>query len=126
MSVKDHKSYLQTHWANVRDQLLKGAYEPQPVLRFRPKLIRLRVKRWVVDMDLAKFFDEVHHDILMNRIARRVYDKRALRLIRKYMQAGIMIGGLVTQPVKGTPQGGPLSPLLSSVPYESGVPKETH
>jgi RNA-directed DNA polymerase len=72
-------------------------------------------KRWVVDMDLEKFFDEVHHDVLMSRIARKIGDKRILRLIRRYLQAGIMTGGLVSQPVKGTPQGGPLSPLLSNI-----------
>ncbi len=72
-------------------------------------------KRWVVDMDLEKFFDEVHHDVLMSRVARRIKDKRMLYLIRQFLQAGIMIGGLVTQPVKGTPQGGPLSPLLSNI-----------
>jgi RNA-directed DNA polymerase len=72
-------------------------------------------KRWVVDMDLEKFFDEVHHDILMSRIARKISDKRTLHLIRGYLKAGIMAKGLVTQPVKGTPQGGPLSPLLSNI-----------
>ena len=72
-------------------------------------------KRWVVDMDLEKFFDEVNHDILMSRIARKVKDKRVLRLIRRYLQSGIMTGGLVSQPEKGTPQGGPLSPLLSNI-----------
>ena len=72
-------------------------------------------KRWVVDMDLEKFFDEVNHDILMSRIARKVKDKRVLWLIRRYLQSGIMTGGLVSQPVKGTPQGGPLSSLLSNI-----------
>jgi len=73
------------------------------------------VRRWVVDMDLEKFFDRVNHDILMARVARRVKDKRALRLIRRYLQAGMMEGGLVTQRAEGTPQGGPLSPLLSNI-----------
>ena len=172
MDVKDLKPYLQTQWVKVKEQLLKGTYEPQPVLRieipkpggkdmrklgiptvldrliqqallqvltplydphfsefsygFRPgrsahqallqaKAHMAKGKRWVVDMDLAKFFDEVHHDILMSRIAGRIKDKRLLRLIRRYLQAGVMIGGLVTQSVKGTPQGGPLSPLLSNI-----------
>jgi RNA-directed DNA polymerase len=71
--------------------------------------------RWVVDMDLEKFFDRVNHDILMSRLARRIEDKRILRLIRRYLQAGMMEGGLVTARTEGTPQGGPLSPLLSNI-----------
>ena len=66
--------------------------------------------RWVVDMDLEKFFDRVNHDILMSRLARHVEDKRILRLIRRYLQAGMMEDGLVTQRTEGTPQGGPLTP----------------
>jgi len=172
MSVKELKPFLQAHWAQIKEQLLKGSYKPQPVLRieipkpggkgmrklgiptvldrliqqavqqvltplydpyfsdasygFRPgrsahqalcqaKEHMAKGKRWVVDMDLEKFFDEVHHDILMSRIARRVTDKRMLCLIRQYLQAGIMKEGLVSQPIKGTPQGGPLSPLLSNI-----------
>ena len=72
-------------------------------------------RRWVVDIDLEKFFDRVNHDILMSRLARRIKDKRVLRLIRKYLQAGLMSGGLVTARREGTPQGGPLSPLLSNI-----------
>jgi RNA-directed DNA polymerase len=71
--------------------------------------------RWVVDMDLEKFFDRVNHDVLMSRLARRIKDKRILRLIRRYLQAGMLEGGLVSQRTEGTPQGGPLSPLLSNV-----------
>ncbi len=70
---------------------------------------------WIVDCDLAKFFDEVQHDVLMARVARRIQDKRILRTIRRYLQAGLMLGGLLSQRVKGTPQGGPLSPLLSNI-----------
>lgn len=72
-------------------------------------------RRWVVDMDLAKFFDEVNHDILMSRIAKKVKDKKLLLLIRRYLQAGIMNNGMVSARDKGTPQGGPLSPLLSNI-----------
>jgi RNA-directed DNA polymerase len=72
-------------------------------------------RRWVVDMDLAKFFDEVNHDILMSKIAKKVKDKNLLSLIRRYLQAGIMRDGLVSSRDKGTPQGGPLSPLLSNI-----------
>lgn len=66
-------------------------------------------------MDLEKFFDRVNHDILMARIARKVKDKRVLLLIRRYLQAGVMENGLITASVEGTPQGGPLSPLLSNI-----------
>jgi RNA-directed DNA polymerase len=72
-------------------------------------------KRWVVDIDIEKFFDRVNHDMLMAKIARKVEDKRILRLIRAYLKAGIMVGGIVSARAEGTPQGGPLSPLLSNI-----------
>jgi len=72
-------------------------------------------RRWVVDIDLEKFFDRVNHDILVSRVARKVKDKRILKLIRRYLQAGLMMDGVVSQQVMGTPQGGPLSPLLSNI-----------
>lgn len=71
--------------------------------------------RWVVDMDLEKFFDRVNHDVLMSRLARRIEDKRILHLIRRYLAAGMMEGGVTSPRSEGTPQGGPLSPLLSNV-----------
>jgi len=70
---------------------------------------------WVVDMDLERFFDKVNHDILIERLSRKVKDKRVLRLIRKYLESGIMIKGLKVRSEEGTPQGGPLSPLLSNI-----------
>src|SRR6516225_7796688 len=70
---------------------------------------------WVVDLDLEKFFDRVHHDKLMGQIAKRVEDKRLLKLIRAFLNAGVMENGLVSPSVEGTPQGGPLSPLLSNL-----------
>ena len=71
--------------------------------------------RIAVDMDLSKFFDRVNHDVLMHRVARRVQDKRVLRLIGKYLRAGVMVNGRLQQTRKGVPQGGPLSPLLSNL-----------
>ena len=70
---------------------------------------------WVVDLDLEKFFDRVNHDKLMGQIAKRVEDKRLRKLIRAFLNAGVMEGGLVSPSVEGTPQGGPLSPLLSNL-----------
>ena len=70
---------------------------------------------WCVDLDLEKFFDRVNHDKLMGRIAKRVEDKRLLKLIRAFLNAGVMENGLVSPSVEGTPQGGPLSPLLSNL-----------
>lgn len=72
-------------------------------------------RRFVVDMDLEKFFDRVNHDILMARVARRVKDPRVLQLIRRFLRAGIMANGVIARRERGTPQGGPLSPLLANI-----------
>jgi len=72
-------------------------------------------RRWVVDVDLEAFFDRVNHDVLMGRLAKRLADKRLLGLIRRYLEAGIMVHGVVIERYEGTPQGGPLSPLLANV-----------
>jgi RNA-directed DNA polymerase len=72
-------------------------------------------RRWVVDVDLSKFFDRVSHDKLMYRLRRRIRDVRMLRLIRRYLTAGVMVNGVVQERSEGTPQGGPLSPLLANV-----------
>jgi len=172
MTVEQLKAHLQKHWERIKEELLSGRYQPQPVLGVKiPKpggggvrqlgiptvvdrLIQQALhqalsplfdpgfsessygyragrsahqavkqarqyvsegRRWVVDLDLEKFFDRVNHDILMSRVARKVGDKRVLGLIRRYLQAGLMAEGVVSPRVEGTPQGGPLSPLLSNI-----------
>ncbi len=72
-------------------------------------------KDWVVDIDIAKFFDHVNHDILMRRIAPVIRDKRILRLIGWYLRAGVLLNGVLVRSEEGTPQGGPLSPLLANI-----------
>lgn len=72
-------------------------------------------RRWVVDVDLEKFFDRVNHDVLMGKLSQRITDRRMLALIRRYLEAGMMANGVVQERYEGTPQGGPLSPLLANV-----------
>jgi RNA-directed DNA polymerase len=171
MTVHELPEHLKQHWPVIREQMLNGAYKPQPVKRveipkpdggirklgiptvldrfiqqavmqvlqrrwdptfsehsygFRPgRSAHQAVEqaqqyiaagyRWVVDLDLEKFFDRVDHDRLMAKIAERVGDKRLLKLIRAFLKAGVMEGGLVSPVDEGTPQGGPLSPLLSNI-----------
>ncbi len=71
--------------------------------------------QWVVDIDLAKFFDTVNHDRLMARMKADIADKRVLRVVNDYLKAGVMVKGVVIETAEGTPQGGPLSPLLSNI-----------
>lgn len=172
MSVEQLPGYLKAHWLDIRERLLAGQYQPQPVKRveidkpggggkrklgipcvldrfiqqallqvlqpifepsfaessygFRPgRSAHQAVRRaqdfiaagqhWVVDLDLEKFFDRVSHDLLLGRVAKKVQDKRVLKLIRAYLTAGVMEQGLVSATEEGTPQGGPLSPLLSNI-----------
>ena len=171
MTVFALKDYLNEHWPAIRDQLLMGTYQPQPVRRveiekpeggmrklgiptvvdrfIQQAVMQVLQNRWdgtfsdssygfrpgrsahqavaraqqyiaegytyVVDLDLEKFFDRVNHDKLMGQIAKRVEDKRLLKLIRAFLNAGVMENGLVSPSVEGTPQGGPLSPLLSNL-----------
>jgi RNA-directed DNA polymerase len=171
MRVGELPGYLKQHWPRIREQLLSGTYEPQPVRRveipkpdggmrklgiptvldrfiqqavmqvlqgkwdrtfsehshgFRPgrsahqaiakaqQYVR-EGRRWVVDLDLEKFFDRVNHDRLMKSVALRIADKRMLRWIGALLKAGVMENGLVSPVDEGTPQGGPLSPLLSNL-----------
>ena len=171
MKVGELPGYLKQHWPAIREQLLNGAYRPQPVRRveipkpdggmrklgiptvldrfiqqavmqvlqgqwdatfsehshgFRPRRSAHQAvaqaqqciaegKRWVVDIDREKFFDRVNHDQLMAAIARRISDKRMLRLMRALLESGVMENGLVSPVEEGTPQGGPWSPLLSNL-----------
>jgi RNA-directed DNA polymerase len=171
MKVSELPGYLKQHWPAIREQLLSGTYQPQPVRRveikkpdggmrklgiptvldrlvqqavmqvlqrrwdptfsehshgFRPQRSTHQAvakaqqyiaegNRWVVDLDLEKFFDRVNHDKLMAAIARRVNDQRMLKLIRGFLESGVMENGLVSSVEEGTPQGGPLSPLLSNL-----------
>jgi group II intron reverse transcriptase/maturase len=80
-------------------------------------------KDWVVDMDITKFFDHVNHDILMNRMGQTIRDKRVLKLIGAYLRAGVLIEGVAVGSEEGTPQGGPLSPLLANI-YLDKLDKE--
>ncbi len=80
-------------------------------------------KQWVVDMDISKFFDCVNHDILMGKIGQNIRDKRVLKLIGKYLRAGAMVEGVIVMSEEGTPQGGPLSPLLANI-YLDALDKE--
>jgi len=171
MTIGDLAGFLKQHWPTIREQLLSGTYQPQPVRRvgipkpdggmrklgiptvldrfiqqavmqvlqrrwdptfsehshgFRPKRSAHQAvakaqqyiaagNHWVVDLDLEKFFDRVNHDRLMMAIARRITDKRVLRLIGAFLKVGVMEDGLVSPAEEGTPQGGPLSPLLSNI-----------
>ena len=171
MKVDELPGYLKQHWPAIREQLLSGSYEPQPVRRveipkpdggvrklgiptvldrfvqqavmqvlqgrwdgtfsehshgFRPGRSAHQAvekaqqyvaggRRWVVDLDLEKFFDRVNHDRLMKSVSLRIADKRMLRLIGAFLKAGVMENGLVSPVDEGTPQGGPLSPLLSNL-----------
>jgi RNA-directed DNA polymerase len=118
MTVGQLSGYLKEHWLTIREQLLNGTYKPQPVRRVeivkpdgggmrkqpvtQAQLYLAEGYDWVIDLDLEKFFDRVNHDKLMGQVAKRVEDKRLLKLIRAFLNAGVMENGLVSPSVEGT------------------------
>ena len=117
--------FIQQAVAQVLTPLFESCFSPHSY-GFRPgRSAHVAVKQaqmyvqdgynWVVDIDLERFFDRVNHDMLMARVARVVKDKRVLKLIRAYLESGVMVNGVVMEVEEGTPQGGPLSPLLSNI-----------
>lgn len=116
---------IQQAIAQVLNNVFDKGFSPNSY-GFRPgrsahqaiKAARIHIEegyRWTVDLDLEKFFDQVNHDKLMSLVARKVKDKRVLKLIRKYLESGVMINGIKVRNEEGTPQGGPLSPLLANI-----------
>src|SRR6202521_2693592 len=133
MTVGQLSGYLKEHWLTIREQLLNGIYEPQPVRRVEiekpdgggmrklgiPTTLDRFLQQAVMQVLQRQwdptFSDRVNHDTLMGQVAKHVEDKRLLKLIRAFLNAGVMENGLVSPSVEGTPQGGPLSPLLSNL-----------
>ena len=142
LSVAELKPWLKKNWRSVSQALIDGNYQPRAIRRMdipKPdggvrtsgiptvvdRLIQQAVqqaqryirggKRWVVDMDLEKFFDRVDHRLLMTRLARTIKDRRVLRLIRRYLKSEMVKDGQREKRQEGMPQGGPLSPLLSNI-----------
>jgi RNA-directed DNA polymerase len=126
-------------WQQAISQWLSPKYEPEfsaSSYGFRPKrnahqaVLQAKKyleegKEWIIELDLEKFFDRVNHDKLMGLLFKRIEDKRTLKLIRSYLNSGIMEGGVVSPRIEGTPQGSPLSPLLSNIILDE-LDKELH
>ena len=171
MQTDELRDYLNSHYPQIRQEVLTGNYEPSPVRKVeipkpqggkrmlgiptvKDRLLQQAISQWlgqfyepnfsdcsfgfrprrnahqavhkaqgflnegkvyVIELDLEKFFDKVNHDKLMGLLRRKISDKPTLRLIRQYLRSGIMEGGIVSQRIEGTPQGSPLSPLLSNI-----------
>ncbi|MPM48558.1 hypothetical protein SDC9_95283 [bioreactor metagenome] len=142
MKVDELPQYLKRNIVTLKKSILEGTNRPQPVRRLEipkldggvrllgiPTVIDIMIQqaivkakeymdegyKWVIDIDLAKYFDTVNHDKLMVLVAREIKDKRVLKLIRLFLQGGVLINGVVIETEEGCPQGGPLSPLLSNV-----------
>jgi RNA-directed DNA polymerase len=171
MSVEEMKSYLDTHWSEIKETLLTDKYQPEQVKMVEipkpsggkrmlgiPTVVDRMIqqgihqvlspyyeeefsewsygfrvgrgahqalrtaqahintgRRWVVDMDLAKFFDEVNHQRLLSKLGKRIRDRRVIHLIDRYLRSGMLVKGIEQTRTKGTPQGSPLSPLLSNI-----------
>ncbi len=101
--------------ASLSHDKVGSRLRPRSALEQARKYVAQEGREFVVDFDLEKFFDRVNHDILMSRVARRIGDKRLLRIIRRFLQAGLMQDGVCVAREEGTPQGGPLSPLLANI-----------
>lgn len=105
--------FYEPHFSSSSYGFRPGRSAQQAVLQGQHHLQKGKI--WIVELDLANFFDRVNHDRLMNTLARQISDRRTLRLIRQYLNSGILQDGMVSQRTEGTPQGSPLSPLLSNI-----------